>query len=479
MNLEELTKRFRKHLKLDDTKLMMLHTALATKLSVQMRGTPLWIIYVGPSGDVKSELIISLDDKKDTYMLHEITSNALVSGFTKYKKVKKEWVEINCDLAPQLDGKLVLIPDMAAILKLHPNEKAKVWAQLRELYDGRAGKKTGNMEKKKSYENLRISLLACSTPAIDSQILIHQDLGTRELIYRTDIGSQKEKDVEGEPSLTDKVWENEEHEEVMRTDLNSSVKGFLKDKKIKNIIISNEVKKELEIYVEVLRHLRASAEVDSFSGELIGVVYPEQPTRVLKQLKRLFIALKSLDDKYPDDLALQIIRHVVKSSCSYNRWLVLAELAKMDREVSVSKIGQELKLGTKTIYRELNILWNLGLIDRIVQMKDYYGKTIEIQYWKRKDNELSKKIKEIFILPHDTPDNKRDIYFSIRTFFILKKEKKINNSNIPSCKEVYHYTLNNNSSKEKTKLHDTLDISIEKEEELTDKEKEILEDFEK
>ena len=450
-DLKKLTEEFSKHLKLDDTKLMMLHTTLATMLSRQMEGTPIWIIFVGASGDGKSEITISLDDKINTFMIHEITSNTLVSGFQKFKKVGRTHVKVNCDLAPQLDNKVVLIPDMAQILKLHPNEKAKVWAQLRELYDGRASKKTGNMEEQKRYDNLRITLIACSTPAIDSQILIHQDLGTRELIFRTDYDEMDKKDNQG---LMNKVWDNEGHEDLMRTSLKYAVSEFLKDRKIKKIDISSEVKEELESCVEVLRHLRATAEIDSFSGELISLVYPEQPTRALKQLKRIFIALKSLDNNYPDELALQIIRHIVKSSCSFNRWLVLSGLTSFNGlEVSVNDLAQKIKLGTKTIYRELNILWNLRLIDRIIRHKEYYGKSIDVQFWKFLDSPLNQKIKELFSktleIP-DTPDNKRGysspIYFSIRTFFIMKKEKKNNNIYMPSCQTVYHDTPDNKSS---------------------------------
>jgi hypothetical protein len=38
------------------------------------------------------------------------------------------------------------------------------------------------------------------------------------------------------------------------------------------------------------------------------------PTRSLKIFKRIYVALKSLDEKYPDDKARQIISHIVTSS---------------------------------------------------------------------------------------------------------------------------------------------------------------------
>lgn len=39
------------------------------------------------------------------------------------------------DLAPLLDNKIILITDMAQLLKLPPIEKGELWGQLREFYD--------------------------------------------------------------------------------------------------------------------------------------------------------------------------------------------------------------------------------------------------------------------------------------------------------------------------------------------------------
>ena len=50
------------------------------------------------------------------------------------------------------------------------------------------------MGSRSQYEGLKVTLMAGSTPAIDGQILVHQDLGTRELIYRTH-GSKLKRDV--------------------------------------------------------------------------------------------------------------------------------------------------------------------------------------------------------------------------------------------------------------------------------------------
>lgn len=388
--LSKVHKVFSKWLFLDNYR--MIDVALAIYLSRKMDGTPIWIIFVGPSGDGKSELVMSLDFNDDSYVLHELTSNTLVSGQRKS----------SFDLAPQINGKIVLLPDMAQILKLHPNEKAQVWAQLRELYDGRAGKRTGVGGR--NYQDLRVTLLGCSTSSIDSQILIHQDLGTRELIFRTKEENYRNSNNRG---LMNKVWANEQYERRMREELKEVVEDFLTRRKILKINISEAVKKELEDYVSVLRFLRASAELDSSTGELLNLVHPEQPSRCLKQLKRLFICLKSLDKEYSDDKALDCIRHIVISSCPPNRWKVLSTLLRLvskgQSKISIYRICQELRLGYKTVFRELNVLWNLGLIERLVEIKErYVGYQQEVYYWTVDSNkQLIQAIQKIYSAKND------------------------------------------------------------------------------
>jgi len=104
-------------------------------------------------------------------------------------------------LAPKLDEKFVIITDFAQILSLPPGDRAEIYAQLRDLYDGYAGKTSG-MGGNSKYSGLKVTLLACSTPAVDSRILVNQNLGTRELIYRTTCS--KNKDL-----LMDKCLKNE------------------------------------------------------------------------------------------------------------------------------------------------------------------------------------------------------------------------------------------------------------------------------
>ncbi|MBI2970786.1 MAG: hypothetical protein HYY37_00010 [Candidatus Aenigmarchaeota archaeon] len=362
ISLGNVHQTFKKWFHLQDTN--RVDIVLAVALSHKLEGTPLWLIIVSNSGDMKTEQIVALDDDgKTTKLIHKFTDKTLVNGFRNKEK--------HPDLAPKLNGKIALIPDMAEILQLHPNIKAQVWGQLRDLYDGFAGVQTG-MGTDIEYKGLRVTLIGASTPAIDDQILIHQSLGTRELIYRP-------KEVVDIEKLMAKAWMNEEMEQQMRSEIKSVCHDFLNSVEIKDVEIPKYIEKAIKTHTMWLCDMRATASIDSITGELRGDVHSERPTRVLKQLKRLYICLKNLDNKYDDDKALEIIKETVEGSADQIRLKVL-KLLQAQGLLTTSEVADKLRIGKKAAKTELCILWNLKHVNRhIEEATNSYGNTFIVK----------------------------------------------------------------------------------------------------
>lgn len=355
---------YKKWLYFEDTK--RIDIVLATYLTQFMEGTPIWLMLVGNSGDGKTEAVMAMKTCPNFHLMHSITSRTLVSGM---KDVK--------DLAPELNGKFVVIPDMAQILQLSPQDKSEVWAQLRDLYDGFAGKDTGS-GKRSRYEGLRVTILGCSTPKIDSQILVHQDLGTRELIYRTE-------DIQDNITLMQMAMANEEKEKDMKRELQEITFNFLKDKQPIRKELTEEEEHELQNIAMFIAQSRATAEYDSYTDELRNFVYPERPTRVVKQLKRIYLALLSLEADYPKDRAFQILWHLAKS-CAFPVRINIFEYFIRDflnkntcYSGSTSKIANSLFIGKRTAKRELSILWNMGILSK--EEREGENKWNVTEYW--------------------------------------------------------------------------------------------------
>jgi hypothetical protein len=134
---------------------------------------------------------------------------------------------------------------------------------------------------------------------------------------------------------------------------------------------------EISIYIT---YMRAAAEIDSFTNTLRNDVYPEEPTRISKQLKRLYVCLKSLSNNYPDERALEILWHIARSSAFPLRIKIFELLLKDMCEYSTSQIAQILHIGKSTSQRELAVMWNMGLVKCRKEETSYPDKFYD--YWK-------------------------------------------------------------------------------------------------
>lgn len=361
-NLEYIHTLYKNLLHIENTD--RIDVVLATAISNRLPGIPLWLILVGPSGDMKSVQLNSIRGE-DVYVLHNLTSKTLVNGYTKKEKFP--------DLAPKLDKKIIIIPDMAQILKLPPNEKGELWGQLRDLYDGFAGKCSG-MGADTKYEGLKVTLLAGSTPSIDGQILVHQDLGTRELIYRTEGNKNKQK-------VMDKCFENEESEKKIGEDLQKETIEFLSKINVVRQDIPQKVLDEIKNIAIYVTFMRSSAEFDNYTNELRNIVYPEEPTRIAKQLKRMYVCLKGLDKDYSDETALRILWHLGKSSAFPIRIKTFEYLIdSFTSEFSTSQIAENLKIGKSTAKRECAVMENIGIVSCRRQETTYPDRFYE--FWR-------------------------------------------------------------------------------------------------
>lgn len=352
---------FEKWLFVDD--MDRIDLALAVGINYKTKGTPLWIVFVSPSGDWKSELLMSFTDLSNMVLMDQITKNTLATG-----------LKDTIDLGSQLTGKrsLLIFPDLASLLSCNRDDKKMIWAQFRELYDGRITKMTGSGISKK-YDNCYVNLLAGATGVIENEYLLRQQIGTREMLYDCDPEpSQNKKKME-------KAWANESYEEEMRVDLWKVVTDFCQHHTTKDIEITPKIKEFLFKQAEHLSLLRASGEIDWTTAELKGSVDREVPTRLSKQFKRLWIALKSLDPEYPDTSAKRIIRRLVNSSGSKARQKII-EVYKLsenkEKWLSISDLQLNTGLGRKAIKAECEQLVYLHSLEKRIHLVHIGGEVV-------------------------------------------------------------------------------------------------------
>jgi len=356
--LEDVHTAFRKWLFIDDTD--RLDLALAVAINYKKPGTPLWMFFIAPSGDWKSELIRSFIGLPDVIVLDQITKNTLASG-----------LKDTSDLGAVLQNKdtRLIFPDLACLLSCNKDDKRQILGQFRELYDGYINKRTGSGVVRK-YEGCHVTLIAGATPVIRNEILLHQQIGTRELMYDRDTEILQNEDK------MEMAWENEEHEEEMREELKRVVYNFCLFHMPNKIRIPNAIKEFIKDEARRLAILRATGDIDWRYAELKGPITPETPTRLMKQLKRIYITLKSLDPGYPDKTAKQIISDVVDGSGSKIRQKILDvcnRLNNREKWLSIPDLQLETDLGRKIVKAECEQLTYLHELEKRIYLMHIGG----------------------------------------------------------------------------------------------------------
>ncbi len=366
--------------------------ALATTITRKSNQVPLWIIMIAPSGAGKSELIKPFEDEKQpstTEVMSKITPNTFLSGVSNTK-------ENYIDFAQTLENnpKLFLTYDFAQFVKMDSKDKAQVWAQMRDIYDGFIERKAG-LGVSKKVTNLRINWLICSTPVIDSELLVHQELGTRELIYRFD------KDDLNKQDLMQRVWDNSTKQKEMRKELAFFVRSFIDKKEsegLKEIKISEKTKNQIMMMAKTVSVLRAATESDNYTGELTNFVYEEMPTRILLQLKGVYVGLRNLDEKYTDEMALKVMQRLVCISIHHIRLRIIIELLSAG-SISTTDLQKKINIGYKTIKTQLDTATQLGLVTYTQEEEnvDYEGiaRTTKKKNWMVTDHVVVEYLKKV------------------------------------------------------------------------------------
>lgn len=357
---------FLKHFELKDTK--RVDAALAVALLTKKRGVPVWLFFVGASSDLKTETLRMLQNWSYTELIQILTRNTFMSGNP-----------VAQDYAVTLDGKLGVISDMSDLLSKDSKEKSEIFAQMRALYDGYAIKRSGSGKATK-HTGICFNLLAASTDAFDSQIVINQQLGSRELVFRI------EADAIDHDKKMDQALVNESELDFIRKEIGDATLAFLDAREYKDAPLDPLTKDEIKKMAKRLAILRAPAQFDSNSGELRSRVTPEVPTRIVLQFQRLYKALMSLEDGYTQERALEVIKCIADSSADPLRGKVLDFLkGSPDEYYSLSRVAKECTMGKKPTREKLEALWGCGLVEKdVTECKSANGYEFDTIKWRYK-----------------------------------------------------------------------------------------------
>ena len=242
----------------------------------RFEGDPVWLFLIGPPGDGKSEMLMSLSKAPLAFATTSLTPHSLASGACGPGGSDPS-------LIPKLNGKVLVIKDFTAILSMPYMAKDEIFGTLRDIYDGEFTKIFGNniMRHYKS----RFGILAGVTPDIEAHTSAHATLGARFLNYRTrnpgsiNIGYEK----------IARAIDNTVQEVSMRGQLQEIAAEVLNRKVTAEEIprMPTEFKKRLVGLAQWAASMRAVVVKEKYTREILYKPSPEIGTRLGRQLSKL------------------------------------------------------------------------------------------------------------------------------------------------------------------------------------------------
>jgi hypothetical protein len=319
---------------------------LAVYKSHGIPGDPLWGIIIDASGGGKTELLRAFRPLKNTFFLSKLSERTLVSGYRDPKNPQDP------SLLPKLNGKVLIIKDLAPLLSMRRESRNMVIADLRDAYDGFTDQGLGNLGHV-GYTS-RFTLLAASTLAIERSDAVDQELGERFIKIRAR-GDGNRKKVE-------QAICNIGSDDTVRKQIEGTICSFLDAvPAASNMAIPSAMQGELADLADFTARAR-SCVVRNRGGDIQYVPRPEVGTRLGKELGKLLLSLALVRGKsMPNHDDLLTVRRVAEDCLPPNRLAVIT-LLRTDDSAPLRLIQDATHLPYSTARRTLEDLEALRLV---------------------------------------------------------------------------------------------------------------------
>lgn len=359
---EEVFESYKKWLYLKDDE--PLRVLFGATFANRLQGDPLWLFLVAPPGGMKSELLMSLSKHQAIEATTSLTPHTLISGMQFPGGGDPS-------LLPKLNGRILVVKDFTTILTMHFSSRDEIFGVLRDCYDGKTEKIFGN-GLRRSYAS-HFGILAGVTPAIESFGVVHQSLGERFLKYRLPFGDKNMT----ESDKIRRALSNINQEVKMREDLCAIGNRVL------NSAMPDPVPTIPEKVMEWIIHLaqccammRGVVERDRFTQQVNYKPAIEIGTRLAKQMAKLSIGIAIYLGKQEVDFEIyDLVRRVALDTAPDRVEEVVRRIWEFtphkDDALKTIEVSQKTRLPTATIFRILQDLELLRLVDRVGKGNKY------------------------------------------------------------------------------------------------------------
>jgi hypothetical protein len=344
---------FREVLHLPDPGIVEL--LLAAVVANRMAGAPLWLLFVGPPSSGKTEVLDSTGRLPDTHAVSVFTEAGLLSG----SAVRDGDDRATGGLLIEIGERGVLVfKDFTTVVSEHDSTRNRLFACLREIYDGRFTRLLGTKGGRTFEWEGKAGLIGGVTEAIDTVNL--GLLGERFVYYR--LPDLTEPDSYKASKLT---LANLGHQQENRDRLARVVERFLANLVLPEVAASLDASTDewLIVLGALGARCRSSVVRGGHDRQLEQVPSPERPPRLLAQLGQLYSALSVIGVERHE--TRRIVAQIALDGMTRGRRSVLDAFRRLDHEHSLSSIAGRVLLPDTTTRRHIEDLTGHGVLDLV------------------------------------------------------------------------------------------------------------------
>lgn len=325
---------------------------LATVAANRMSGDSLWVLLVGPPGSGKTEAIDALGCLPDIYPVSSFSEAGLLSG-----SPKKDGATGGLLIEMGASG-ILAFKDFTTLLSEHPSTRNRIFACLREVYDGAYHRRLGTGGGTTYSWEGKAGLIGGVTEAIDTVDL--GLLGERFVYYRLPVLDDKAILTTTLAAITNAGRQHE-----LRRQLADTVATFLDALPLPDALppLCEADQDHIIVLADFAARCRSPVVRNPRDREIDLVPTAERPTRLAAQLAQLLGGLRAIGLGDPE--CWRIVTQVALAAMHSGRRRILGVLLGADQPMATAAVAGHARLTTSTAERHVQDLNAHSVIDHV------------------------------------------------------------------------------------------------------------------
>lgn len=341
-HIERVRSTFRRYLYLPDP--TPLEVTLATVAANRMPGDPVWTLVIGPPSSGKTEIVNSTLGLPHMHAASEITVAGLLSGTGRKDKSRQATGGLLKEVG---QFGILVLKDFTTVLSMNRDERSKVLAALREIFDGSWTRRLGTDGGQAFPWKGKLGLIAGCTDEIERHHEVIASMGDRYLRLRMPEVDPKQ---QGSRSQS-----NQGREVEMRRQLEAAVTEFFSGVDLSaGVVVQEGDQCRINALASFTALARSSVQRDGYRREIQFVPDSEMPGRLSKCMLSLFGGAIKIG--LGGDRAFDLIRQVAFDSVPKVRRQVLREILEYPLYPTIAHLAATARVPEITIRRALEDL---------------------------------------------------------------------------------------------------------------------------